>query len=74
MTSALTIKDNQMQKKWYTIYNILHIKMTLAHAWAPTGGGKKGHLPPPPPPPLEIQKYEGPHKDNLTRKIFFLNI
>ena len=49
MTSALTIKDNQMQKKWYTIYNILHIKMTLAHAWAPTVGGKKGHLPPPPP-------------------------
>ena len=27
------------------------------------GGGKKGHLP-----PLEIQKYRGPHKDNLMRK------
>ena len=31
------------------------------------GGGKKGHLPPP---PLEIKKYRGPHKDNLTRNFF----
>ena len=29
------------------------------------GEGKRGHLP-----PLEIQKYGGPHKDNLTRKNF----
>ena len=27
------------------------------------GGGERGHLP-----PLEIQKYWGPPKDNLTRK------
>ena len=30
------------------------------------GGGQEGALAP----PLEIQKYRGPHKDNLTRKIF----
>ena len=30
------------------------------------GGGARGGTCPP---PLEIQKYGGPHKDNLTRKI-----
>ena len=36
------------------------------------GGGQEGHLPPPPPPPrpLEIKKYGGPHKNNLTRQNF----
>ena len=33
--------------------------------WAPAGGSRGGTCPPP---PLEIQKYVGPHKDNLTRK------
>ena len=35
--------------------------------WAPAGGGggQEGALGP----PLEIQKYRGPHKDNLTRKL-----
>ena len=35
------------------------------HAWAPAGGGARGGTCP----PLEIQKYGGPPKDNLTRKI-----
>ena len=37
------------------------------------GGGKRGQNGGTcPPPPLEIQKYWGPHKDNLMRKkIFF---
>ena len=36
------------------------------HTWAPAGGGARGgtcH------PPLGIQKFGGPPKDNLTRKL-----
>ena len=53
------IKDRDKYKD--TIY--------IFQAWAPAGGGgQEGALAPP---PLEIQKYRGPHKDNLTSKIFF---
>ena len=43
------------------VYNVL-TSYSTDHG-RPQGGGKRGHLP-----PLEIQKYGGPPKDNLTRK------
>ena len=48
--------------------------ISCANTGRPQGGGQEGALTPP---PLEIKKYRGPHKDNLTRKIkknFFLKI
>ena len=43
-----------------------YILIIVARMGAHKGGGQEGALAPPP--PLEIKKYGGPHKDNLTRK------
>ena len=55
---------------WVMIPHCACVHDCLSHdtslSWAPAGGGKREHLPPL---PLEIQKYGGPPKNNLTRKI-----
>ena len=51
-----------------SIWNLesLDIIIIYLHGRPQGGGGQEGALAPP---PLEIQKYGGPPKDNLTRKI-----